>query len=105
MLPASGSMPLVDDLSGASGDALLGLLENLLERGATADEVEEKFISLVEAAGKARRILSAQLLGQHKDLLTALLAIGARKYGLSIPSGLRFFRALLTWDAIMTNSE
>jgi hypothetical protein len=100
----SGSMSL-GGVPGASGKALLDLLEALLERGATADEIEEKFISLVEAAGKARRVLSDHFLGRHKELLTALLAIGARKYGLAVAPGVLFFGAILTWDAIMTNSE
>jgi hypothetical protein len=95
-----GSPPLQD----TPGDALLGRLQLLLDE-VPQESFPEEFVSWVHqvAAGGMKK-LSDGCSEVHRELLRCLLLVGAKMFPLDIQrmAAVRFYRAVLAWDALVT---
>ena len=102
-----------DEISHITGidsrDNLLRHLEYTL-KAQSADRVEElvewfiSFVQIIARTDWGRLLcLSEQSLHTHTKVLKRLLHIGVREYGGRESGGFRFFVAVLSWDAILTN--
>jgi hypothetical protein len=96
-----GSPPLQD----TPGDALLGRLRLLLDE-VPHETFPEEFVCWVHqvAAGGIKQ-LSDSCSEIHRELLRCLLLVGARAFpldGIQGMAAVRFYRAVLAWDALVT---
>jgi hypothetical protein len=87
----------------ASGDELLQLLDELFSRKTTPDELEEAFISLVTSAGKTPRKLSPPNTSIDTGSTSSPSSpTGRRNAYRLLTTGYRLWRALFSWDTLLT---
>lgn len=96
-----GSPPLQDE----QGDALLGRLQLLLDQ-VPFETFPEEFVCWVhEVAAGGMKPISDGCLEAHRELLRCLLRVGAKTFPPGDINGMpavRFYRAVLGWDALVT---
>ncbi|KAA8897738.1 hypothetical protein FN846DRAFT_910281 [Sphaerosporella brunnea] len=97
-----GSPPLRDV---STGDELVNRLRTLVEQ-VPLEALPEEFVSWVSEAAAAgpgtREELSDASLAIHREILGFLLTVGAKTFGPIGTAGLRFYTAILAWDALAT---